>query len=231
LLGGNKLTGNLINVLAIIFGSILGLIFNSRIPERIHFIMIEGLALGVFVYGISEGIKMNNPLIIFVSLGVGAIIGELVDIESKLNNLGEFFQCKMKNSKNVAQGFVSSSLLFCVGAMAIMGALQSGLQGKHDILIAKSFLDGTMSVIFASTMGVGVLLSAITVFLYQGIIIVLSGYVKPLLSSGVINEMNAVGGILICGIGINLLGIKKLKLGNLLPALFIPIIIHILFPF
>ncbi|MPW24895.1 DUF554 family protein [Alkalibaculum sp. M08DMB] len=225
------MTGNLLNVFAILLGGILGTVFKRRIPEKINRIMIDALALGVMVYGISEGIKMSNPLIIFISLGFGAIIGELIDIESKLNQLGDYLQSKMVNSNNISQGFVSSSLLFCVGAMSIMGALQSGLQDKHDILIAKSFLDGIMSIIFASTMGIGVLLSSITVFMYQGSIILLSEIIKPYLSNSVINEMTAVGGILIFAIGINILEIKKLKLGNLLPALFIPIIIHIFYPF
>lgn len=225
------MTGNIVNLFAILLGGTIGFLFKSKIPERLSNIMVQALGLGTMVYGISEGVKMGNPLIAFISLGIGALVGELIDIESKLNKLGDFFQSKMKNSSNITQSFVSSSLLFCVGAMAIMGGLQSGLQGKHDILIAKSFLDGTMSVVFASTMGFGVLLSAGSVFVYQGMIILLSGFLKPVLVSTVVNEMTAVGGILICGIGINMLGIKKLKLGNLLPALFIPIIIYIFFPF
>ncbi|MFZ7133644.1 MAG: DUF554 domain-containing protein [Eubacteriales bacterium] len=225
------MTGNIVNFSAILVGSVIGLLFKSKIPQRINNIMVEGLGLGIIIYGISQGIKTINPLIIFASLAIGAIIGEIIDIEKKLNHLGEYFQNKMKKSKNVAQGFVTASLLFCVGAMAIMGALQSGLQGEHDILFAKAFLDGTISVIFSSAMGVGVILSSITVFVYQGIIIVLSGMVKPYLAVAVINEMTAVGGVLICGIGLNMLEIKKFKLGNLIPAVFIPIIIHIIFPF
>ena len=221
--------GNIINALVIFLGGIIGILFKKRFSPRINEIMMQALGLATFVYGISEGIKMKNPLVIFISLGIGAIIGEVINIEEKLESVGNFFQEKMHNSGNIAQGFVSSSLVFCIGAMAIMGALQSGLEGKHDILIAKSFLDGTMSMIFAATMGVGVILSAISVFVYQGVIVLLSGALKPLLTSGVINEMTSVGGILICGIGINLLGFAKLKVGNLLPALFIPIFISFIF--
>lgn len=223
--------GNIVNFGAIIIGCILGLLFKSRIPKRINNIMVEGLSLAIMVYGISQGIKTINPLIVFSSIAIGAIIGEIIDIEKRLDKLGLYFQSKIKKSKDVAQGFVTASLLFCVGAMSIMGALQSGLQGQHDILFAKAFLDGTISIIFSSAMGVGVLLSSLSVFVYQGIIILLSGLVKPYLASVVINEMTAVGGVLIFGIGVNMLGIKKLKLGNLLPAVFIPIIIHVFIPF
>lgn len=227
--GGIIVAGNIMNFFSILLGGITGLLFKNKIPQRINNIMIEALGLGVMVYGISQGIKTSNPIILFTSLAVGAVIGEIIDIEKILDNIGKYLQDTLKNTRNIAQGFVTASLLYCVGAMSIMGALESGLQGKHDILFAKAFIDGTMSIILTSAMGIGVIISSVTVFLYQGIIILLSGFLKPYLAATVINEMTAVGGILICGIGINILEIKKIKLGNLLPAVFIPIIIQLFF--
>lgn len=224
------MTGNIVNTVAILLGGFLGLIFKSKISDRFSSIMVEALSLSIMVYGISQGITTANPLVLFSSMAVGTLLGEIIDIEKKLNELGEFFQSRMKNATGVTQGFVTSSLLFCVGAMAIMGGLQGGLQGKHDILIAKAFLDGVMSIIFASALGVGVLLSAGSVFVYQGVIVLLSGFLKPFLEAGVVTEMTAVGGVLIFAIGINMLKIKTLKLGNMLPAVFIPILINLFYP-
>lgn len=221
------MTGNIVNTLAIILGGLLGLVFKSRISERFSNIMVDALSISVMVYGISQGITTTNPLVLFSSIAAGSLIGEIIDIEKKLNDLGNYFQSRMKNATGVTQGFVTASLLFCVGAMAIMGGLQGGLQGKHDILIAKAFLDGIMSIIFASALGVGVLLSAGSVFLYQGAIVLLSGFLKPFLAAGVVTEMTAVGGVLIFAIGINMLKIKTLKLGNMLPAVFVPILINL----
>ncbi|MBF7096618.1 DUF554 domain-containing protein [Alkalibacter mobilis] len=223
------MTGNIVNTAAILIGGLLGLAFKKKIAERFSNIMVEALALAIMVYGISQGITTQNPLVLFASIAIGALIGEMIDIEKKLNDLGDYFQNRMKNSTNVTQGFVTASLLFCVGAMAIMGGLQSGLQGNHEILYAKSFLDGVMSVIFASALGVGVLLAAGSVFAYQGIIILMSGLLKPFLAANVVVEMTAVGGVLIFAIGITMLKIKHLKLGNMLPAVFIPIIINIFY--
>ena len=221
------MSGNIINAAVIVVGSLIGVLFKNRISERFTKILTEGLGIGITIYGISQGITTGNPLVLFLSLGIGALIGEWINIDEKLNQIGDFFQSKMKNATNVTQGFVSSSLIFCIGAMAIMGALQSGLQGNHEILYAKSFLDGTMSVVFASAMGIGVLLSAGTVFAYQGIIIVLSGFLSPYLVTEVITEMTAVGGVLIFAIGIDMLDIRKMKLGNLLPAIFVPIFLNL----
>lgn len=223
------MTGNIVNTLAILIGGVLGLAFKSKISDRFSNIMVEALGIAIMVYGISQGITTNNPLILFTSIAAGALIGEIIDIEKKLNDLGEFFQNRMKNATGVTQGFVTASLLFCVGAMAIMGGLQGGLQNQHDILFAKAFLDGIMSIIFASALGVGVLLSAGSVFAYQGLIVLLSGFLKPFLAAGVVVEMTAVGGVLIFAIGINMLKIKHLKLGNMLPAVFIPILINLFY--
>ncbi|NTW70890.1 MAG: DUF554 domain-containing protein [Eubacteriaceae bacterium] len=223
------MTGNIVNALAILLGSLTGILFKNKISERFTSIMVEGLSLATMVYGISQGITTKNPLILFISIAAGAIIGEAFDLEEKLQRIGDYFQEKFQNSNNVAQGFVTASLLFCVGAMAIMGGLESGLQGTHNILFAKSLLDGIMSVVFASAMGIGVAISAVSVFLYQGSIVLLSGILKPFLVPGVVTEMTAAGGVLIFGIGLNMLKIKRLKLGNLLPAVFIPIIINLFY--
>ena len=161
-----------------------------------------------------------------VSLLFGAVIGELINIEKQLKRLGDVIGLKMKKKdNNVSQGFVSASLLFCTGSMAIMGAIENGLTGTYGILLSKSLLDGIFAMIFASTLGIGVLFSAIPVFLYQGSISLLAGSIKTLLSPEMIIEMNAVGGILILAIGIDMVKIKNIKVGNLLPAIFMPILI------
>lgn len=227
-----QLLGTIVNTFAIVGGALIGFLFRNGIPERMNKTIMQGLSLGIMTYGISEGIKTANPIIVFGSLVLGGIIGELIGIEKKLEAFGDYFQKILKNKGgNIAEGFVTTSLIYCIGAMAIMGALQSGLQNDHTTLYAKSLLDGVSAVIFGSTLGIGVVLSGLSVFLYQGTITMLATGVKPLLSDPVMREMTSIGGALIFGIGINMLGMAKIKLGNLLPAIFIPIIIYMIYPF
>jgi len=166
------------------------------------------------------------------SIVLGGIIGEAMDIEGKLASLGKWIESKMGQGEGlVAKGFVMTSLIYCVGAMAIVGALESGLTGNHETLYAKSLLDGVSSVIFASTLGVGVLLSAFTVFVYQGLITLAAGSLAMMLTDAVVLEMSAIGGLLIVGISMNILEIKKVPVGNLLPAVFIPVFYPFVEPF
>ena len=162
-----------------------------------------------------------------ICIAVGALVGEIIDIDRALSKLGDYFESKVKKSDNkvsISEGFVTASLLFCVGAMALVGSLESGLKGDYTTLFAKSILDGISSIIFASTLGIGVLLSVGTVFIYQGGITLCAGFLSGMLSTDVITNMSAVGSLLIIGLGLNILGVTKIKVANLLPGVFIPII-------
>ena len=218
--------GTIINATAIVICSIIGLLLKEALPPRLCETITQGLGLGVVIIGTTMALKTENITLMLVSLLLGAIVGELIDIEKQLKRIGDALESRLKNSSNnVSLGFVSASLLFCTGSMAIMGALENGITGTYSILLSKSLLDGIFAMILSSTMGIGVLLSAIPVFLYQGSIALLATSIKPFLSTAMITEMNAVGGILIMAIGINMLKIKEFKVGNLLPAIIMPILI------
>lgn len=217
--------GTVINAVAILICGLIGLLFRRALPQRLCETITQGLGLGVVVIGITMTLATENIMMMLLSLLFGGIIGELINIEKQLKRIGDTLEQKMKNStSNVSHGFVTASLLFCTGSMAIMGSLENGLTGTYSILLSKSLLDGIFSMILSSTIGIGVILSAIPVFLYQGSISLLAGSVKSFLSPEMISEMNAVGGVLIMAIGINMLNIKELKVGNLLPAIFMPIL-------
>ncbi|GKU23799.1 DUF554 domain-containing protein [Clostridium folliculivorans] len=219
--------GTLVNFGAIVIGGILGLLLKGGIPERLSKTIMNGLALCVLYIGISGALKGDNPLLIIISIAVGALIGELIDIDNLLSKFGVFIEEKFKKiTKNspIAEGFVTSSLLFCVGAMAIVGSLQSGLEGNHTVLFNKSILDGISSIVFASSLGIGVIFSAFAVLIYQGSITLLATLIQGILTTTVINSMTAVGSLLIIGLSFNMLGITKIKVANLLPAIIIPMI-------
>lgn len=224
--------GTIVNSLAIIGGCLIGLIVKGRLTERVSKTIMNGLALCVLYIGISGALKGQDTLQIIICIAIGALIGEIIDIDSKLSNLGDFIERKINNRRkdsvneriSIAEGFVTSSLLFCVGAMAVVGSLQSGLQGDNSTLFAKSILDGVSSIIFASSLGIGVMLSSVAIFIYQGSIALLAGGLSTVLTDNVISNMSAVGSLLIVGLGFNMLGMAKIKVANLLPAIFLPII-------
>lgn len=217
--------GTIINASAIIICGLIGLLFQRALPKRLCDTITQGLGLGVVIIGITMALETENIMLMLLSLLFGAITGELINIEKQLKRLGDTLESKLKNSNNnISLGFVTASLLFCTGSMAIMGALENGITGNYTILLSKSLLDGIFAMILASTMGIGVVFSALPVFLYQGGISLLAGSVKTILSPEMITEMNAVGGVLILAIGINMLKIKEIKVGNLLPAIFMPIL-------
>ncbi|SHF03959.1 hypothetical protein SAMN02746089_01207 [Caldanaerobius fijiensis DSM 17918] len=222
--------GTLVNVVAILVGSTCGIFLKKGIPERFKMVIMQGLSLSVMIIGLYNALKYNNLLLVIISLVIGGIIGEAIDIENRLNTISTAVQNKIGNDKdvNITKGFITASLIFCVGAMAIVGALKDGLVGDHSILYAKSMLDGIASVIFASTFGIGVIFSSLMVFAYQGLITLLASTLKTLLTNPVISDMSAIGGILILGISLNMLEIKNIKVGNLLPAIFIPIIYQLI---
>ena len=218
--------GAAVNAFAIILGALIGLLFKRGIPERIGNTLSKGLALCVLMIGIQGIMKGENTLVTILSVVLGGLIGEIIDIDRGMLALGDWVQKKVNKGgeSSVAEGFVTASLLFVVGAMAVVGSLQSGLARDHSTVFAKSILDGVSSVIFASTLGFGVLLSAIPVFVYQGGITLLAGLLSPLLSDIVIAEMTAAGSVLIIGLSLNMLGLTKIKVANYLPAIFLPIL-------
>ncbi len=215
-----------VNALAIAVGGALGLLLRGGISERFKQVVSQALGLCVLIIGISGAIKTQDMLLVIVCLILGTLLGEALKIETGLERLGELAQKRFaKGDSRFAEGFVSATLLFCVGAMAVVGSLQAGLTGDGSTLVAKSALDGVTSVIFASSLGPGVLLSAAPILVYQGAIALLAGSVQGLLSPEVIGEMAAVGSMLIVGLGINMLGLgnQRMKVGNMLPAMLLPI--------
>ncbi len=219
------MTGTIVNTLTIILGSILGIILKKGLPDRVKDTLMHALGLGVLIIGFGMAFKSENLLIVLSSLVLGGILGEMINIELYLEKFGNYIQSKVKSDSPIAKAFVTSTLIYCVGAMAIMGSLESGLTGDHSTLFAKSLLDGVTSLILSSTLGIGVIFSAIPVFLYQGGITVAATTVQGILTSSAIAEMTGTGGVLIVGIGLNLLDIKKIKIGNLLPAVFFALLI------
>jgi uncharacterized membrane protein YqgA involved in biofilm formation len=221
--------GTIVNTLAIIAGSLIGLIFRDGIPEKYSQTLMHAIGLAVILIGLKGALQTDALLIVIISLAIGSVIGEYLKIENRLEWLGKQIGRRMsKKEDGIAEGFVTTTLLFCVGAMAIVGSMESGLSGNHQTLYAKSVLDGIASIIFASTLGIGVLFSAVSVFIYQGLITLTAIYVKPFLTPEVVSQMSATGGLLIMAIGIGLLEIKKLRIGNMLPAIFIPLIYDML---
>jgi uncharacterized membrane protein YqgA involved in biofilm formation len=223
--------GTIVNTIAIILGGILGLLFRKGISDRFKTTVMQSLGLAVFMIGLAGALRSENILLLIFSMVIGSLIGEGLNVEDKLSRLGQWIETKSGQGEGqVARGFVAASLIFCVGAMAIVGALESGLTGNHETLYAKSLLDGVSSVIFASTLGIGVLFSAVSVFVYQGAITLAAGALAAVLVDAVILEMAAIGGLLIMGIAINILEFKRIPVGNMLPAIFIPLLYPLVEP-
>lgn len=217
------LTGTIVNVAAISAGALVGRYAGRFIPNRMRQTVMAGLGLTVLLIGLQLALKSRQPMIVIGSLILGGVLGELLQIEARLEAFGLWLQGRFTGAGNIAEGFVAASLLYCVGAMAIMGALQDGLSGTPTILYAKAALDGVASIALASTLGIGVLFSALTVAIYQGGITIAAESAKALLTETVVLEMNAVGGLLIVAIGLDLIGVKRLPVGNMLPAVFVAV--------
>ena len=231
------MTGTFINVAAIIVGSLIGLLVGNRIPENTRQTLVSGLGLFTLAYGVFIFGKTQNMLIPLFSIVLGTIIGELLKIEERMNGLGEGIQRKLASwnpsltgeSQKFVTGFVSASLLFCIGPMAILGSIQDGLSGDFQMLAIKSLLDGIASIAFASTLGVGVIFSAGAVLIYQGAISLLASWIGQSFGDAVVAEMTATGGVILAGIALsNLLQIKKIRTGSFLPALFLAVLIVLL---
>ncbi len=221
--------GVLVNVATVIVGSIIGLLFRKLIPQRATDCVMKGIGLCTIYIGIDGALTGTNTLITIISIAVGALIGELTDLDKHLNNFAGKLEDKFKNKDgsgpSIAEGFVTASLVFCVGAMTIVGSLQAGLTGDNTMLITKATLDFVSALIFSATLGIGVMLAAAFVLVFQGGIVLVAQAAAPFLTDYVIQEMTCVGSILIMALGLNIIGVTNFKVMNYLPAIFIPIIL------
>jgi len=232
---GLALFGTMVNGLLIIIGSVLGLFF-TKIPERYKETVMHGIGLAVILIGLQMAFETSQIIIVLLSVLTGAIIGELCRLDDWMNRFGSWVGSKFSSKKGNAgteQGFLSATLLFCVGAMAIIGALDSGIRGDHEVLISKGILDGFTALTLTTTFGFGVVLSTIPVVVYQGAIALLAtqiqNWISPDLLNGLIAEVTAVGGLLLLAIGLNILKITNIRVVNLLPSIFTAVIIFFIF--
>ena len=227
--------GTIINIVAVIVGSLVGMFFGASIPGKLKETIIAGMGLFVVAMGLQMFLKTENPLIVLGAVLIGTLLGEWWRIEDGLHRLGEILEQRFSReeddgSNKFVRGFLTASLLFCVGPMAILGSIQDGLTGNYNLLAVKSVLDGFASIAFASTLGIGVAFSSLILLVYQGGISLLAGQLNTIVNTSMMNELTAAGGVLLMGVGIsNLLEIKKIRVGNMLPALFIaPLIVWVL---
>lgn len=223
----------IVNVILILLGSVVGMAVGSRLPERLSKTITAGLALCVAVIGITNAIKTADILCVIICLTLGGLLGEWIDIEKHMDSAGEKLKCVLMkrfgekgNMGRFTEGFVTATLLFCVGSMAVMGSLEAGINHNYSIIISKGVIDGVTSITFAAAMGIGVAFSTIPLLLYQGGITLLAGAVAPFLSDAVVVEMSAVGGVMLLGLAANMLDLVKerIRVGNMLPALFLPLL-------
>jgi uncharacterized protein len=223
------LFGTIVNAAAVIAGSLVGILFKGSIPKKYNTTVMHAMGLAVILIGLTSALKTVNILLLIFSLAIGSIIGEALKIEDRLETIGKWIEKRVSNKLGaISEGFVTASLVYCVGSMAIVGSLESGLTGNHQTLFAKSILDGITSIVFASSLGIGVMFSAVSVFLYQGSITIASSSIKDLLTPEVVTEMSGVGGLLIAAIGINMIFTKRINVGNMLPAIFIPLLYYVI---
>lgn len=221
--------GTIINVGTIIIGGLVGLVFRERFPERITQTALQVMGLFTLLVGIQMGLQGKEPILTLTSLAGGAILGEVIGIEAWLERFGKWIERLMKVTEgSPAKGFIYASLVFAVGSMAIVGSIADGVKGDHSILITKAVMDGIISIPFAAGMGPGVLASAATVLVYQGSLTILAKGLQSFFSPEMITELTAVGGVLVMGIGINILGLQKIKVANFLPALLVVIVLTLI---
>jgi uncharacterized membrane protein YqgA involved in biofilm formation len=225
--------GTLLNIVTVIVGGTIGLIFGARIPDKLKETVIAGMGLFTGAMGMQMFLGTENPLIVLGALLIGTLLGEWWRIEDGLHRIGEFLERKFSreedDSNKFVRGFLTASLLFCVGPMAILGSIQDGLTGDYNLLAVKSVLDGFASIAFASTLGVGVMFSTIIILIYQGGVSLLAGQLDAIVTPSMMNELTATGGVILIGLAIsNLLEIKKIRVANMLPALAIaPLIVWV----
>ncbi len=220
-----------INIITVLIGSIIGMLFKKGIPERVQKAAMVGLGACTLYIGIRGSLSGENTLILIVSVVLGAIIGTLLNIDGAINRLAARVEARFKKQDGkgrVAEGLISATLLFCVGSMTVTGSIQAGLTGDNSLLITKAMLDLVSSMMLAASLGIGVLLSVVPVFIIQGGLVLFAGVISPIMSTGAINEMTCAGSILIIMIGTNLMGITKIPVANFLPAIvFAPVIYNL----
>lgn len=221
--------GTLINVIAVIIGSLIGILINRKLPEKIITIIFQVMGLFTLVLGISMSLKTEHYLIVIGSLVAGAVIGEWVDLDKYMNRWSENLKKRLKfrNSK-FTDGMITAFLLYCMGAMTILGAIEEGVEGSYDILMMKSLMDGVSSIALAAGLGIGVIFSAIPLLIYQGGLTLFSAMIGEHFTEVIISDLSATGGILLIGLGINILEIRHLKILNMVPALVIVVILSYL---
>lgn len=223
--------GVIVNTLAVIVGSFFGLIFKKGIPEKYSKAVMTAIALCVIYIGISGSLKGSNTLVLISSMVLGTLAGTIIDLDKRITNLGDVIEKSFKKSgsnTSIAEGFVTASLLFCVGAMAIVGSLDAGLTGNNSTLFTKSLLDMISAFMLTLSLGLGVMFSAGFIFIFQGAIALLAQFLSPVLSAAAINEITCAGSVMIMALGLNMLGITKIKVANLLPAiLFVPLAVFL----
>ena len=224
--------GVIVNVITVLIGSSLGLLFKKGIPERVSKATMTGLGACTLYIGVTGSLCGENVLILIVSIVLGAIVGTLLNIDGAIKKVALAVENKFKKADggaSIAEGLVTATLLFCVGSMTVTGSIQAGLTGDNSIIITKAMLDLVSSMMLASSLGIGVLLSSVSVLVIQGGLVLLAGLISPLMSTGAINEMTCAGSILIIMIGLNVMGITKIKVADFLPAvLFAPIIYNLI---
>jgi uncharacterized membrane protein YqgA involved in biofilm formation len=229
------MTGTFLNIATVLIGGALGLIFGARIPDQLKATVISGMGLFVMAMGLQMFLNTENPLIVLSSLLIGTLLGEWWKIEDSLQNLGNFLEQRFSQegedgSNTFVRGFLTASLLFCVGPLTILGSIQDGLTGDYNLLAVKSVLDGFASLAFASTLGVGVMFSTIVILVYQGGISLLAAQLNSIVTPSMMNELTATGGVILVGLAISsLLEIKSIRVGNMLPGLAVaPLIVWVL---
>ena len=218
--------GTIINTALILIGTAIGLLLRRGIPERVRTALMSAMGLATVLIGLKGAMGTSDTLCVILCLAFGGALGSALNLELRLEQFGNWIEKRLGKGQeqgSIAKGFVTATLVYCVGAMAIVGSISSALQGDHSTLIAKGIIDGLTAIVFTSTLGIGVGLSAFSVLIYQGLISILAMWVSPILTPQVITEMSAVGGLLIAAIGLNLIYDKHIPVGNLLPAIFFPI--------
>lgn len=225
--------GVLANVAAVMVGSLIGVLCKKGIPEKVSAVIMSGVGLCVVYIGIDGALEGSNTIVLVIAIALGALIGALLDIDGGLKKLGDWVSEKFKSTggkfSNVGEGFVSGTLLFCVGAMTVVGSLDAGITGNNETLYIKALLDLISSMVLSVTMGIGVMFSAVAVFVLQGGIVLLAGVLQPLLSEVAIAEMTCAGSVIIMGLGFNMLGFAKIKVADLLPAIVLaPILVQLI---
>lgn len=218
--------GDLVNSLAIIAGALLGLVVKRGLPEKWQETIMSGIALSIVIIGTKMALVTQNIVVVIVALALGSIIGEILDLEGGMQKIGDWIGNKLAGGSKsaaaqIAQGFASASVLFCSGAMAIVGSIQSGLANDHATLYAKATLDGIIALVMTANLGVGVIFSSISVGIYQGSIVLVSGFIEPYVTQKILNEITASGGIMIMAIGFNMMNLTHTRIANMVPGMFV----------